>query len=163
VLKRASRSRVLERASSWVAAWTLVSVLAVLFARPSEAACPVAGFTVVEHHASPDTRTVKTGGNQTLSVRRKAITTTDEISEIRLSGDDEYTLIRVKLTAAADQRLHDATTGHAGMRIAFVVDQEALAVLTTGPYGIDTGGVQLSIWHGMKAAQKLMKDLASCG
>jgi hypothetical protein len=49
------------------------------------------------------------------------------------------------------------------MRIAFVVDQEALAVLTwTGPYGIDLGGVPLSVPHGMKAAQRLMKDLESC-
>jgi hypothetical protein len=50
-------------------------------------------------------------------------------------NDDDATLL-IKFTPAADQRLHDATTNHSGMRIAFLFDDEVLInSVWEGPYG----------------------------
>lgn len=74
-----------------------------------------------EPHASSATRAIKVGRNQTIFVRRVPITTTRDIVRIRLVADDnDDASLLIKFTSAADQRLHDATTNHSGMRIAFM-------------------------------------------
>jgi hypothetical protein len=147
-----------------VLAWAAISGLALNSSDAiAKTPCPKVGFTVVEPHASSETRPVRAGRNQTLFVRRDLITTTSDIIEIKLAGDNDNTLILVKFRPAADQRLHDATTNHSGMRIAFVVNDEALlAVVWEGPYGMDTGGTQLSIPHGMTKARNLVKAMQGC-
>lgn len=148
-----------------VIAWTVIPGLALLSnAGVAKAACPEVGFTIVEPHASSLTRPVRVGRTQVLFVRRKPITATSDIVDIRLVADtnDDATL-RVKFTAAGTQRLHDATTNHAGRRIAFMFDDEVLInVLLQGPHGSDADGVEVSMQHGMKHAQELMKALRGC-
>jgi preprotein translocase subunit SecD len=129
----------------------------------ANAACPQVGFTFVEPQASSVTRPVKVG-TQTIFVRRVPITTTRDIVEIKVrADDDDDASILIKFTRAADQRLHDATTNQAGRRIAFMFDDEALVVVVWGgPYGMYTGGTQVSIMHGMARAQRLMKEIRGC-
>jgi hypothetical protein len=78
-------------------------------------------------------------------------------------GNDDDATILIKFTPAAAQRLHDVTTDHSGMRIAFLFDDEVLIdVVWEGPYGMDTNGSQVSILHGLKRAQELMKAIQGC-
>jgi preprotein translocase subunit SecD len=129
----------------------------------AKASCPKVGFAVVEPRATPETRPVRMGNNQTIFVRREALTTTSDIADIRLAGDGDDALILIKFTPAADERLHDATTNHSGMRIAFLFDDEVLInVVWQGPYGMDTGGSQVSLRHGIKQARSLMKAIRGC-
>ena len=138
--------------------------LAASSSRPALAAsCPNAGFSVVESKASPETRPVRMGKSRTVFVRRNAITTTADISEIKLAGDDDDTLIQIKFAPAAAARLHNATTDHAGIRMAFVADGAVLLAFTwEGPYGMDTDGAQLSIEHGMARARPLVEAISKC-
>lgn len=97
--------------------------------------------------------------------RGQTITKTSEISDIKLvaGDDDDDAIILIKYTASADQRLHDVTTNHSGMHLAFLFNDEVLLnIIWQGPYGMDTGGGQLSIRHGMKRAQRLMKAIQGC-
>ena len=148
--------------------WTIaLGVAAIWNGGLANAACPKVGFTVVEPRATPETRALKAGRNQTIFVRRELITTTREITEIRIAsaedGAADDVLILLKFTPVADQRLHDATTNHSGLRIAFLFDDEILSnIVWQGPYGMYTGGTQLSIPHGMPAARKLMKAVQGC-
>lgn len=129
----------------------------------ANASCPKVGFTVVESHATSETRPVRVSGNQTIFVRREGITTTRDISDIKLTGNGDDALILIKFTPAADRRLHDATTNRSGMRIAFLFNDEVLVdVVWEGPYGMDTGGTQVSIRHGMNQARNLMKAIRGC-
>jgi preprotein translocase subunit SecD len=133
----------------------------------ASAACPQVGFTVIEPHATAETRPLKVDRKQTLFVHRQLITTTSEITEIKIEpaadGDADDVLILLKFTPAADQRLHDATTDHSGMRIAFLFDDEVISnIVWQGPYGMYTGGTQLSIPHGMPQARKLLKAIQGC-
>jgi hypothetical protein len=87
--------------------------------------------------------------------------------EIRVThlhyGDDDDANTQIKLIRAADQRLHDTTTNHSGMRFAFMFNDEVLNnVVWQGLYGTYLGGIQVSIPHGMKQAQKLMKAIEGC-
>ena len=146
----------------WALAWVaMTSGIAV-----ADAACPKVGFTVVEAHATPETRPVRVSQAQTLFVRREFITTTSDISEIKLvagGGNDDDATLQIKFTPAADQRLHDATSNHSGMRIAFMFDDEVMInVIWQGPYGMDLGGNQVSMLHGKNKAQKLMKEIQGC-
>ena len=150
----------------------LVIGLAVIsqFAPPSGNAiasesCPKVGFTVVEPHPSSETRAIKVGRGQTIYVRQVPITTTSDIVEIKLADHDDgdYATLLIKFTPPADQRLHEATTNHSGMRIAFMADDEVLlSVIWEGQWGMYTGGTQVSIQHGAKRARKLMKALQGC-
>lgn len=119
-------------------------------------------LAVIEASTSPETRSVKLGAD-TLFVRRDAITTTRDISEISVAGDDFDTLIRLKYVPSAAARLLEATTGHDGLRLAFVVDDDVwLAFVWRGPYGIGPDGTQLSIRHGWAKAQRLMESIRGC-
>jgi hypothetical protein len=148
--------------------WAIVLGFAMAFGGViASASCPNVGFTVVESKATPETRAIKVGGNRTIFVRREALTTTSDISEIRLArnldpADDDGT-IEIKFIPEADQRLHDATTNHAGVRIAFLFNDEVLInVVWQGTYGMDLGGSQVDIRHGLLKARELMKAIQGC-
>jgi hypothetical protein len=150
----------------------LVVALAIMFSgvatlHAADATCPKVGFTVVEPHATPETRALKVGGGRRVFVHRQWITTTGDISEIKVAqphdGDDDDASIQIKFIPAADQRLHDTTTNHSGMRFAFLFNDEVLNnVVWQGPYGTYLGGIQVSIPHGLKEAQKLMRAIKGC-
>lgn len=148
--------------------WMIALGVAVTsYGAAADAACPKVGFTIVEPKATPQTRPLKVGKDQTLFIRTQWLTTTTDIAEIKLErseyGDEDDVLLQIKFTPAADQRLHDATTHRSGMRIAFLFDEEVLAnVVWEGPYGMHTGGTQVSIRHGLNQAQRLMKAIEGC-
>ena len=132
----------------------------------AEAACPRVGFTVVEDHATEATHTLH-AGQRSVFVHTEWITMTADISEIKVThphdGDDDDANILIKLIPTADQRLHDTTTNHSGMRFAFLFNDVVLNnVVWQGPYGTYLGGLQISIPHGMKEAQKLLKAMQGC-
>lgn len=140
-------------------ALVLAQTASPLAAKPS---CPRVDLTVVEPGASSETRPVKQG-ERTIFVRRSAITTTTDISEIGVAGDDLDTSIRIKYKPDAAARLLDATTDHDGLKLAFVVDDDVwLAFTWQGPYGIGPDGTQLSIRHGLAKAQRLVQSIRSC-
>jgi hypothetical protein len=148
--------------------WTIVLGLAMALGSViAIASCPNVGFTVVETRATAETRAIKISKNRTIFVRRKALTTTSDISEIRLArnhdpSDDDGT-VEIKFLPEADQRLHDATTNHSGMRIAFLFNDEVLVnVAWRGPYGMDLGESQVDIKHGLNKARELMKAIRGC-
>lgn len=127
-----------------------------------QASCPRVDLTLVEPSASAETRPVKLGA-ETIFVRRSAITTTSDISEIKVTGDDFETLILIKYKPAAAARLLDATTDHDGLKMAFVVDEEVLLAFTwQGPYGIGPDGTQLSIRPGLARADSLGESIRRC-
>ena len=85
-----------------------------------------------------------------------------DISEINVAGDDFDTSILIKYKPEA-ARLLDATTGHDGLKLAFVVDDDVwLAFTWQGPDGMGPAGTQLSLRHGMAKAKKLMESIRSC-
>lgn len=126
------------------------------------ACAPRMDVTLVEPSESPETRPVKLE-ELTVFVRRNAIVTTSDISEIGVAGDDFDTLIQIKYAPTAAARLHDATTGHDGLKLAFVVDDDVWLYYTwKGPYGIEPDGTQISIRHGWAKAQRLMESIRGC-
>jgi hypothetical protein len=150
-----------------VASSILVSMAATCDAVATDAVCPKVGFTVVELHATPQTRPLKVGEGRTVHVHRQWITTTGDISEINVThphdGDEDDANIQIKFIPAADQRLHDTTSNHPGIRFAFLFNDEVLNnIVWQGPYGTYLGGIQVSIPHGMKQAQRLMKAIQGC-
>lgn len=158
----------LKLAKRMLVVWSIPVSMAMTFnVVATEAACPKVGFTVVEPHATSQTRSLNVGGRRTVFVHRRWITTTRDISEIKVThphdGDSDDANIQIKFIPAADQRLHDTTTNHPGMRFAFLFNNEVLNdIVWQGPYGTYLGGIQVSIPHGMKQAQKLMKAIAGC-
>jgi hypothetical protein len=137
----------------------LAETLSLATATPS---CPRMELTLVEPGASSDTRVAKLGTG-VLHVRRDAITTTADISEIKVAGDDFDMSIQFEYKPDAAHRLLDATTDHDGLKLAFVVDDDVwLAFTWQGPHGIGPGGTQLSLRHGLAKTQKLVESLRSC-
>lgn len=119
-------------------------------------------LTVVEARPSSETRPVERG-NDTMFVRRDAITTTRDISQISIAGDDFDTRIHIEYTPEAAARLRDATTGRDGLDLAFVIHDDVwLAFTWTGPYGIGPDGTQLSIRNGWAKAEELMASIRAC-
>jgi hypothetical protein len=128
----------------------------------TKASCPRVEVTLVESGASVETRPVRLG-EQIIAVRRDAITTTSDITEITVAGDDADTLISIKYTPQAAVRLLDATTDHDGVMLALVVDDAVwLAFTWKGPYGIGPEGTQVSIRHGLARAEKLIESIRHC-
>src|SRR6516164_2063202 len=86
------------------------------------------------------------------------------LSVLALAVVSELALLSAGAVApAAAQRLHDATTNHSGLRIAFMADDDVLLnVVWEGPYGVDTDGTQVSLEHGMKRARRLMEAIRGC-
>ncbi|MEI9889329.1 MAG: hypothetical protein WDN45_00610 [Caulobacteraceae bacterium] len=128
------------------------------------AACPNAGFTIVEAKASPKTRPVKDGPRHTLFVRRDALTVTTDITEIKLESDGYDTALLLKFKPEAAARLHDATTNRSGLRVAFVANQRVISAVTwTGPYGMDADqGVQLSLGGPAPRLRPLVEAISKC-
>ncbi|HEX4051747.1 MAG TPA: hypothetical protein VHY19_12790 [Steroidobacteraceae bacterium] len=147
-----------------VLAWMAIPGLALICGDAvAEAACPQVGFTIVEPHASSQTRPARMGTKHTIYVRRRPITTTMDIVDIKLGGNDYDAEIQLKFTPAATKRLIDATNNHAGRRIAFMFDDEVvLSVVIPGSNGFDAEGAQVSIRHGMREARRLMTAIRGC-
>jgi len=126
--------------------------------------CPNAGWVVVEPRSSPETRSVQDRPKHTIFVRRAQITTTADLTEIKLAGDAYDTLVQMKFTPEAAQRLHDATTNTSGLRIAFVSGDHLLAAMTwTGPYGMDADlGVQISLGKSTPEIRPLVEAIRGC-
>ena len=125
--------------------------------------CPNAGFVVVEPKDSPAVRPVR-NGRHTIFVRRNPITTTADLTEIKLDGDAYDTLILLKFTPEAAQRLQDATTDKSGLRIAFVADDRVISAVTwEGPYGMDANlGVQLSLGRATPQVVPIVEAVQRC-
>jgi hypothetical protein len=124
--------------------------------------CPRLEVTMVEQAASAQTREVK-HGDHTLFLRRSAITTTSDISELKVSGDDIETLIQIKYKPEAAARLLEATTDHDGLKLAIVADNDVLLAFTwEGRYGLGPDGTQVSLTNGMARAQKLLESMQGC-
>lgn len=147
-----------------------MSAVVLAFAASSEvaaqASCPRVELTLIDTRDSPETRPVQLG-DATVFVRRNAITTTGDISEIEVArdnlGDDGDVFIQIKYIPEAAARLLDATTDRDGQRMAFVVDDDVwLAFTWEGPYGIGPNGTQLSIRNGMARARALMASIRNC-
>jgi preprotein translocase subunit SecD len=129
----------------------------------ANATCPQVGFTIVEPHASSKTRPIRVDTHQTIYVRRVPITTTKDIVDIKLGGNDYDAEIQLKFTPAATKRLIDATNNHAGRRIAFMFDDEVLInVVIPGSNGFNAEGAQVSIRHGMSESRRLMTAIRGC-
>ena len=130
----------------------------------ASAACPAVGFTIVDSYLSPQSRPVQVGRHQLIYIRRMPLTSTRDITQIQLlreEGDDATLLIR--FTPSATQTLHDATTNHAGRRLAFMFNDDVLInVVWEGRFGIDSDGSQVSMRHGLRKAQALMKAIRGC-
>jgi hypothetical protein len=139
---------------------TSAETLSPALATPS--CLPQVDLTVVEASASSETRPVQQG-QATIFVRRDAITTVRDISKISVAGDDFDTRINIEYTPEAAVRLQDATTGHDGLDLAFVVEDDVwLGFTWQGPYGIGRGGTQLSIRNGLAKAERLMESIRVC-
>jgi hypothetical protein len=124
--------------------------------------CPRVDVTLVEARPSAETRPVKLG-ELTISVRRDAITTTGDISEFKVAGDDLDAVIQITYEPEAAARLQDATTDRDGLQLALVVDDDVwLAFTWRGPYGIGSDGTQMSIRNGLAKAQQLIESLRAC-
>lgn len=147
-----------------VLAWTAISVLALISGDAiANATCPQVGFTIVEPHASSETRPIRVGTKQVIYVRRVPITTTKDIAEIKLGGNDYDAEIQLRFTAAATKRLIDATNNHAGRRIAFMFDDEVLINgVIPGSNGFGSDGAQVSVRHGMPEARRLVTAIRGC-
>jgi hypothetical protein len=147
-----------------IMAWAAVLGCAAAAGRvtAAEPGCPRVDLTLVESSASSATRPVKLG-DRTLFVRRNAITTTADIAEINVAGDDVEAAIFIKYKPDAAARLLAATTDHDGLKLAFVVDDEVwLAFTWHGPYGIGPDGTQLTVQHRLAQAQSLVSSVRSC-
>ena len=151
-----------------IVVWSILVSMATTFnAAAAEVACPRVGFAVVEPHATSETRSLRVAGRHTMFIHRQWITTTSDISELKVThphdGDDDDANIQIKLIPAADQRLHDTTTNHPGIVFVFLFNDEVLNnIVWQGPYGTYLGGIQVSVPHGMKMAQKLLKAFQDC-
>jgi hypothetical protein len=137
---------------------------AVFANQAAAASCPNVSFVVVEPKASPETRPVRVGPRHTIFVRRDPITTTADLTEIKLEGDAYDTLVLLRFTPEAAQRLHDATTDKSGMRVALVADDQAISAVTwEGPYGMDANlGLQMSLGRPVPRVAALVEAVQEC-
>lgn len=129
-----------------------------------DGSCPRVGFTLVESVSSPETRPLKTWDDKVIYVRRDALTNTRDITEAKLinDGDNDATL-QFKYTESATRKLHDATTNHPGIHLAFIFNELVLNnVVWQGTYGFDSTGAQISIKHGLVNAKQLMMAIKGC-
>jgi preprotein translocase subunit SecD len=125
---------------------------------------PERRLVVVEAKASPQTRPVKAAPKGGIFVRKDQITTTTDLTEIKLAGDEHDTQIQMTFTPEAAKRLHDATTNRSGIRIAFVTNDEVVSAVTwTGSYGMDADhGVQISLGGSAPQARPLVEAIEKC-
>jgi len=133
-------------------------------AQPS---CPRVDLTLVEPRASSETRPV-TLGDLTIYVRRSAIATTSDISEIELVRDeareDGDVFVLITHIPAAAARLLDTTTDRDGQNMALVVDDDAWVLFTKeAPGVIGPNSSQFRFSSGLLArAQRLAESIQGC-
>jgi hypothetical protein len=146
------------------AAWAAAIGFAFVANQAAAASCPNVSFVVVEPKASQETRPVRAGPWRTIFVRREPITTTADLTEIKLEGDAYDTLVLLRFTPEAAQRLHDATTNKSGMRVALVADDRAISAVTwEGPYGMDANlGLQMSLGRRVPQVATLVETVQRC-
>jgi len=119
----------------------------------AEAACPRVEITRVQPAASPGTRPVASARDGVVQVELAPIVQLSDIAAVALS-DDAHPALLLGFTPDGARRLEEATTGHDGLRIAFVVDDDALlSVVWEGPYGIGRNGMQINMAAEGKAAE----------
>lgn len=109
---------------SMLVAVALAAMAGVAAAQPP---CPRVDLTYVEPRATPETRPVKLD-DTIVFVRENAIATAGDIAAIKVEGDDFDTLILIEYTEPAAARVLAATTDNAGVRLAFVVDDDVARV-----------------------------------
>jgi hypothetical protein len=127
-----------------------------------QASCPRVEVTLIESSSSSETRPVKLG-ERTVFVQRSPITTTSDISEIKIAGDDVLASIQIMHTPEATARLFGATSNRDNLTIAFVVDDDVwLAFTWEGPDGIGLDGMQISLQNGTDRAKRLAESIREC-
>ena len=137
-----------------------VSCLGSFAALAASEPCPRIEFGVFHEEQKENTRSVRGPQGRTLFFEQTPITRLQDISRAHL-GSDEATVL-VSLKAEAAERLKTVTTGNSGVRLAFVVDDEAvLAVVWEGEYGFESGEMQLSL-RNEDVAQKLVMTIGRC-
>ena len=123
--------------------------------------CPRAEFVEVRPKVSPQTRPVRLN-DRTIHVLRSPITALADIAELRLGSAQDDAALYLKFKPEATQRLTQATTGHSGVRLAFVVGNEALLSITwEGDYGLDASGSMLSLSN-RATARRVFERLKPC-
>lgn len=128
----------------------------------AQSSCPRVDVTLIESSSSSETRPVNLG-ERTVFVQRGAITTTSDISEIKVTGDDVLASIQIKHNPEAGARLFRATSNRDSLRIAFVVDDDVwLAFTWEGPDGMGLEGMQISLQNGMDRAKRLVESIREC-
>jgi hypothetical protein len=138
--------------------------LALGLAAPANAAdaCPELGFAVVEPGPPARTRAVAFRGTDTLQVRREPITRTADIAAAALDEGPDSAALLLTFRPEGAERLERATTGHSGLRLAFVVGDEALMAVTwEGPYGMGKEGARIDM-RDRGRAERLLEALRAC-
>jgi preprotein translocase subunit SecD len=122
--------------------------------------CAHAEHVLVRSSPSPDTRPIKLDGG-TIHVDRIPIATSSDLIEVSADPGDKST-VRLKYNAAAAERLTQATTNNAGARLAFLLDDEVLLLVTwQGEFGFAASGVQLSFGRAA-VGERVVKALEPC-
>jgi hypothetical protein len=138
--------------------------LALLMGRDAVAqdksSCARAEHVFVRSSPSPDTRPIKLDG-ATVHVDRIPIATSADLTDVSADPNDKST-VRLKYGATAAERLTRATTNNAGARLAFLLDDEVLLLVTwQGEFGFTASGVQLSFGRAA-VGERVVKALEPC-
>lgn len=122
--------------------------------------CPRVEIGVFHQQPSGGTRSVRGPEGQAIHFERTPITRLGDVARVQLGSDRATVLLNVKADAA--ERLKVATTGRSGIRLAVVVDDQAvLAVVWEGDYGFDSDGLQLSL-RSEDSARELVATVSRC-
>jgi preprotein translocase subunit SecD len=122
--------------------------------------CARAEHVFVRSTPSPDTRPIKLDVG-TIHVDRIPIATSADLIEVSADPNDRST-VRLKYGATAADRLTRATTNNAGARLAFLLDDEVLLLVTwQGEFGFTASGVQLSFGRA-SVGERVLKALEPC-
>jgi hypothetical protein len=122
--------------------------------------CPRVEFGAFHLQQLDNTRPVRGPEGQVIYFEHIPIASLQDISQAQLGGDEATVLMAFKPAAA--ERLKSATTGHSGVRLALVVDDEApMAVVWEGDYGIEDGRMQYS-FRSKDTAQELVRTISRC-
>lgn len=122
--------------------------------------CPRIEYGIFSSQASNSTRPVRHPQGRTIFLETTPLFRLQDIAQAHLGSDGATVLMSVKADAA--ERLIHATTNNSGVRLAFVVDDEALmAVVWEGDYGFESGDLQLS-FRSADMAQRLVSTIERC-
>ncbi len=122
--------------------------------------CPQVEFGVFHQQQLNNSRSVRGPDGRVIYFEQTPITRLQDISQARL-GNDEATVL-MTFTPDAAKRLRSSTTGHSGVRLALVVDDQApMAVVWEGDYGIEDGRMQFS-FRSKDTARELVRVIGRC-